>query len=420
MSNLEALRHKDTAGAYDIERIRADFPGLSQEVRGKPLAYLDNAASAQKPQVVVDTVAHYLAYDYANVHRGVHYLAERATQAYEGAREKVRAFLNAADKREVVFVRGTTEAINLVAHSFGGAQLRAGDEILITELEHHANIVPWQLLAERTGVVIKVAPVNDAGELIMEGFEAQLSERTKLVSVAHMSNALGTILPVKRIIELAHATGAKVLIDGAQSVPHIPVDVQALGCDFYAFSGHKLYGPTGIGVLWARADILESMPPFMGGGEMIREVSFEKSTFAGIPLRFEAGTPDFVGAIGLGAAIDYVLDVGLDNIARHEHELLVYATEQMRAIPHLNIIGTAAEKGGIISFVFDDIHSHDVGTIIDMQGVAIRTGHHCAMPLMNRCHVPATSRASFGMYNTKDEVDRLVAALYKVREVFGQ
>lgn len=406
--------------ALDVERIRADFPALLQEVHGRPLVYLDNAATAHKPQAVLDTLQHYYAADYSNVHRGVHYLAERATRAFEGAREKVRGFINAADTRECVFVRGTTEAINLVAQSYARHRIRSGDEILITEMEHHANIVPWQMISQETGAVLRVVPITDAGELQMDEFERRIGPRTKLVAVTHLSNSLGTLNPVRRIVELAHAAGARVLVDGAQAVPHMPVDVQALDCDFYAFSGHKLFGPTGIGVLYGKAELLEAMPPYQGGGEMIRQVTFEKTTYADIPLKFEAGTPHIVGAIGLGAAIDYLRGIDMAAVTRHEHHLLEYATAAMREVPHLRLIGTAPEKGGILSFVFDDIHSHDVGTIIDMEGVAVRTGHHCTMPLMARYDVPATSRASFAFYNTTEEVDRLVAALYKVREVFGQ
>lgn len=408
------------SAGLDLERVRADFPALHQEVHGRPLVYLDNAATAHKPRAVLDAVQHYYAADYSNVHRGVHYLAERATRAFEAAREKVRAFINAPESREIVFVRGATEAINLVAQSYARHRIRSGDEILITEMEHHANIVPWQMISQETGAVLKVVPITDAGELQFEELERRIGPRTKLVALTHLSNSLGTLNPVARVVELAHAAGAKVLIDGAQAVPHMQVDVQALDCDFYVFSGHKLFGPTGIGVLYGKAELLEAMPPYQGGGEMIRQVTFEKTTYAGIPLKFEAGTPHIVGAIGLGAAIDYVSGIGLAAIARHEQHLLEYATAAMKDVPHLRLIGTAREKGGIVSFVFDDIHSHDVGTIIDMEGVAVRTGHHCTMPLMARYDVPATSRASFAFYNTTGEIDRLLAALYKVREVFGK
>ncbi len=403
----------------DLERIRADFPGLAQEVHGKPLVFLDNAASAQKPRAVIDAVAHHYAHDYANVHRGVHQLAERATDAYEGAREKVRAFLNAPARHEIVFVRGTTEAINLVAASWGRHSLRAGDEVVITEMEHHANIVPWQLMAEQIGFQIKVAPILDDGSLDMEALAALLSERTRLVAVTHMSNVLGTVNPIREIVDMAHAHGALCLVDGAQSVSHLPVDVQDLGCDFYAFSGHKLFGPTGIGVLWAREELLEAMPPYQGGGEMIREVSFERSTWAELPYKFEAGTPHIVGAIGLGAAIDYVNGIGLAAIEAYEAELLAYATEVLNSVPGVRIIGTAPHKGSVLSFVMDCAHPHDIGTLLDAEGVAVRAGHHCAMPLMERLGLPATARASFAFYNTREEADALVAALHKVREIFA-
>jgi len=406
--------------ALDVERIRRDFPALAQQVRGKPLVYLDNAATAHKPQVVLEAIQRYYAREYANVHRGVHWLSERATEAYEAAREKVRAFLNAPDRREVVFVRGTTEAINLVASSYGGSVLKPGDEVLVTEMEHHSNIVPWQLVCERTGARLRVAPMDDDGALIVEEFERLCTERTRIVAVTQLSNALGTVNPVARLVEIAHDRGAKVLVDGAQAAPHMPVDVQALGCDFYAFSGHKLYGPTGIGVLWARRELLEAMPPYQGGGEMIRQVTFERSTWAAVPAKFEAGTPHIVGAIGLGAAIDYVRGVGLEAIRRHEHELLAHATEALAEVPGLRIIGTAPERAGLVSFVFDDIHPHDVGTILDHEGVAVRAGHHCAMPVMQRYDVPATTRASFALYNTREEIDALVAALHKVRSMFGR
>ncbi|MEJ2508845.1 MAG: cysteine desulfurase [Gammaproteobacteria bacterium] len=408
------------APALDVERIRADFPALHQEVHGKPLVYLDNGATAQKPQTVLDTIAQYYGRDYSNVHRGAHTLSERITAAYEEAREKVRAFINAPESREVVFVRGTTEAINLVAQSYGRVHLRKGDEVLITELEHHANIVPWQMLSDQTGATLKVAPINDAGEVVLEEFERRLGPRTKLVAIAHVSNALGTILPVAKMTEMAHAHGAKVLVDGAQAAPHQAIDVQALGCDFYAFSGHKLFGPTGIGVLYGRAELLAGMPPYQGGGEMIREVTFERTTFADIPQKFEAGTPHIVGAIGLGAAIDYVGAVGLTAIAAYEHELLQYATARLSEVPGLRIIGTAADKAAILSFVLEDVHAHDVGPIVDHEGVAVRTGHHCAMPVMQRYDVAATARASFAMYNTHAEVDTLVHALHRVREMFAR
>ncbi|MCC6209023.1 MAG: cysteine desulfurase [Gammaproteobacteria bacterium] len=406
--------------AFDVEAIRADFPALRQTVHGRALVFLDNAASAQKPFRVIDTVRQYYTDDYANVHRGLHYLSERASDAFEAARGKVRGFINAREDCEIVFVRGTTEAINLVAASFGQSHLKAGDEILITEMEHHSNIVPWQLLGERLGTVLKVAPVNDAGELLMDEFERLLGPRTRLVAVTHVSNALGTINPIERIIALAHAHGARVLIDGAQSVPHTAVDVQALDCDFYAFSGHKLYGPTGIGVLYGKRELLEAMPPYQGGGEMIREVSFTRTTYAELPHKFEAGTPHIVGAIGLGAAIDYLQEIGLEAIARHEDELLAYATARLQDIPGLRMVGTAARKAGIASFLLDGVHTHDVGTILDRHGVAVRAGHHCAMPLMTRFGVSGTTRASFALYNTRAEIDTLAGAIRHAQELFGR
>ncbi|MEJ2686508.1 MAG: cysteine desulfurase [Gammaproteobacteria bacterium] len=401
------------------ERVRAQFPALHQQVNDRPLVYLDNAATAHKPRAVIDTVNRCYNRDYSNVHRGVHQLSERATREYEQARETVRGFINARESREIVFVRGTTEAINLVAHSWGRTHLKAGNEILITEMEHHANIVPWQLLSEQTGAVLRVAPITDRGELMLDEFERRLGERTRLVAVTHVSNALGTINPVRRITDMAHAHGAKVLVDGAQSVPHMPVDVQSLDCDFYAFSGHKLYGPTGIGALYGRAGLLEAMPPYQGGGEMIRQVTFQKSTFAPTPQKFEAGTPHIVGAIGMAAAIDYLNGIGMDAIARYDRELLDYAMAALQDIPKLRVIGEAPDKAGILSLAFDDIHPHDLGTILDHEGVAIRTGHHCCMPLMERYCVPATARASLAFYNTRADIDALVAALHKAREMFG-
>jgi cysteine desulfurase / selenocysteine lyase len=403
--------------AYDVEAIRRDFPALHQSIHDKPLAYLDNGASAQKPKAVIDAVSGFYARDYANVHRAVHTLAERATQGYEAARGKLRRFINAHSHREVIFVRGTTEAINLVAQSFSRPKVRAGDEIILTQMEHHSNIVPWQLLREQTGVVLRVVPVSDAGELEMQEFENLLGPRTRLVTLTHVSNALGTINPVARIIALAHANGVPVLLDSAQAVPHLRVDVQALDCDFYAFSGHKLYGPSGIGVLYGKETLLDGMPPYHGGGEMIRYVTFAKTEYADLPCKFEAGTPNIVGTVGLGAAVDYVGDIGLDAIAAHEHELLRYATERATEVPGLRIIGTARDKASILSFELKGIHPHDIGTILDHEGIAIRAGHHCAMPLMRRFGVPATARASFGLYNTRAEIDALIAGIYKVKEV---
>ena len=404
---------------FDVERVRRDFPILSREVAGHPLAYLDSAASAQHPQRVIDAEARYYAEIHANVHRGVHTLSQLATEAYEGARESVRRFINANSVHEIVFVRGTTEAVNLVAQSFARPRLTPGDEILITWLEHHSNIVPWQLLAGQTGARLRVAPINQAGELDVAAFESLLSPRTRLVAVAHVSNALGTILPVRRIIAAAHARSIPVLLDGAQAVPHMSVDVRELDCDFYAFSGHKMFAPTGIGVLYGREALLEAMPPWQGGGDMILKVSFEGTTFNALPHKFEAGTPHIAGVVGLGAAIDYIEALGMDRIADYERGLLEYGTAALRAIPGLRLIGTAAEKASVLSFVLDGIHAHDIGTILDSEGIAIRTGHHCAMPVMDFFGVPATARASLAFYNTRGEIDRLVAALGKAREVFG-
>lgn len=415
---LRALEYAVPAAGLDVIRLRQDFPILRQTVNGKPLVYLDNAATSQKPQCVIDCEAHYYAALNANIHRGVHTLSQLATDAYEAARDTVQGLINAARREEIVFVRGTTEAINLVAASYG-QRLRPGDEILISAMEHHSNIVPWQLACERTGAILQVAPINDAGELLLEAFERLLGPRTRLVAVTHLSNALGTVNPVRYLIELAHARGIPVLVDGAQAVPHFNVDVQALDCDFYAFSGHKLYGPTGIGVLYGKAALLESMPPYQGGGDMIREVTFRKTTYNELPFKFEAGTPNIAGVIGLGAAIGYVSAVGLDAIAAHEHALLAYATGQAAQIPGLRIIGTAADKASILSFVLDGVHPHDAGTILDHEGVAVRAGHHCAMPVMERFGVPATVRASFALYNTRDEVDALFRAVRKSREVFA-
>ena len=404
---------------YDPAKIRADFPILKQQVHGKPLVYLDNAATTQKPLAVIDRIRKVYEEDYANVHRGVHSLSQRATDLFEGAREKARAFINAQHDREIVFVRGTTEAINLVAQTHGRANIGAGDEILITAMEHHSNIVPWQMLCEQTGAVLKVAPMNRSGELLMEDFAALLSERTKLVAVTHMSNALGTINPVEQIIALAHGQGVPVLLDGAQAIPHLKVDVRALDCDFYAFSGHKLYGPSGIGVLYGKEALLKAMPPYQGGGDMIRRVTFEKSEYNSLPYKFEAGTPSIVDTIALGAAIDYLNEIGMEAIAAHEHRLLEYATGQAAHIEGLQLIGTARNKGAILSFTLDRIHPHDIGTILDHLGIAIRAGHHCAMPVMDFFGVPATARASFGLYNTVEEVDVLMDGIRQVIEVFG-
>jgi cysteine desulfurase/selenocysteine lyase len=403
----------------DVERIRKDFPALHQEVHGHPLVYLDNAATTQKPQVVIDALSAYYSADNANVHRGVHLLSERATEAYEGARARIQRFINAGHSREIVFVRGTTEGINLVAQTFGRRTVGAGDEIVITALEHHSNIVPWQMLCEERGAVLRVVPIDDAGEVDVDAYERLLNERTRLVAIAHVSNALGTVLPIPRMIAQAHEHGAVVLIDGAQAVSHLSVDVRELDCDFYTFSGHKAFGPTGIGVLYGKTELLERMPPWQGGGDMIKTVSFEKTVYNDLPYKFEAGTPDIAGAIGLGVALDYLDGVGLDRVAEYEHELLVHTTRVLSALPGVKLLGTAREKAAVVSFLVDGVHPHDVGTILDQEGVAVRTGHHCAMPVMTRFGVPATTRASFALYNTHEEIDALVAALAKVREVFG-
>lgn len=402
-----------------IERIRQDFPALSQTVHGKPLVYLDSAASAQKPQAVLDAETKFYCESYSNVHRGVHYLSEKATRAYEDARIKVQGFIHAASSQEIIFVRGTTEGINLVAASFGRKNLGAGDEILITELEHHSNIVPWQLLCEEKQAHLRVARIDDRGEVDLEDFERRLSDRTKLVAVSHVSNALGTINPVAEMIDLAHRHGIPVLLDGAQAVPHMAVDVQALDCDFYTFSSHKLFGPTGVGVLYGRLALLESMPPYQGGGEMIRTVTFEKTEFNDLPFKFEAGTPNIAGTVGLGAAIDYLDSLDRKVIAEHERSLLSYATDRIGQVPGVRLIGTARQKTGVVSFVMDGIHAHDVGTILDLEGIAVRAGHHCAQPVMNHFGLAATARASFALYNTHAEVDRLILGLAKVQEVFG-
>ncbi len=407
------------ASTFDVEKIRADFPVLQQQVNGKPLVYLDNAATAQKPKQVIETLDTYYREYNANIHRGVHTLSQKATDAYEAAREKVRTFLNANSTKEIIFVRGATEAINLVAQSFGRDTITAGDEIIITELEHHSNIVPWQILCEQTGATLNYVPINDAGELILEEYEKLLNEKTRIVAVGHISNALGTINPIKEMINKAHAVGAKVLVDGAQAVPHTKADVQNLDCDFYVFSGHKLFGPTGIGVLYGKEALLNSMPPYQGGGDMIQTVSMTKSTYNTLPHKFEAGTPHIAGVIGLGAAIDYVNELDLDITAQYENELLAYANEQAAKIADLNFVGTARNKTSILSFTLGRIHPHDIGTILDDEGVAIRAGHHCAMPVMERFQIPATARASFAFYNTREEVDALIQAIDKCKKVFG-
>jgi len=404
---------------YDTERVRADFPILARQVNGKPLVYLDSAASSQRPRPVLRAVEQYETTLHANVHRGVHSLSQWATEAYEGSRETVRRFLNARSTREIVFVRGTTEAINLVANSWGRVHLKPGDEVLITYLEHHANIVPWQMICAATGARLVAAPVLPNGELDLEAFRSLLTDRTRLVSVAHVSNALGTILPVRQIVRLAHAQGIPVLLDGAQAVAHQPVDVQDLDCDFYAFSGHKIYGPTGIGVLYARESLLASMPPWQGGGDMILSVKIEGSTWNELPWKFEAGTPNISGAIGLGAALEYVESLGRSAIVAHEQELLAQATSALSAVPGLTLIGTAPQKVAVLSFTLQGVHPHDIGTILDSEGIAIRTGHHCAMPIMEKYGLAATARASFGCYNNGEEIERLVGGLAKVRETFG-
>ena len=419
MATAHDLVRPATRSAFDIARVREDFPILKEKIHGKPLVYFDNAATSQKPRSVIEAEQRFYLTECSNVHRGVHYLSEQATQAYEAARGKVQRFLNARDAREIIFVRGTTEAINLVASSYGRKNVQAGDEVVITTMEHHSNIVPWQILCEEKGAKLRVAPINDDGELIFEEFEKLLTSRTRLVAVVHISNALGTINPVQRIIEAAHRRNIPVLLDGAQAAAHLKVDVRELDCDFYTLSGHKLYGPTGIGVLYGKARLLEAMPPYQGGGDMISSVSFEKTTYNVIPAKFEAGTPNIAGTIGLGAAIDYVNQIGFENLAPYEHELLEYATEALARIPGVRLIGTAKEKAAVLSFVMDGLHPHDVGTVLDQEGIAVRTGHHCAQPLMDRFGVPATTRASLAFYNSFEEVDALVKGIQKVKEILG-
>jgi cysteine desulfurase/selenocysteine lyase len=419
MAAIAPKIHPETAPALDVERVRKDFPILERHINGRPLVYLDSGASSQRPRQVLRAVEEYETHSHANVHRGVHALSQAATEAFEGARERVRRFINARSTKEIIFVRGTTEGINLVAQSYARPRFKAGDEILITALEHHANIVPWQMVCEQTGCSLKVAPIDRRGELIFDEFLKLLSPRTKLVAVAHVSNALGTVLPVKRIIDAAHAHGAVVLIDGAQAVPHTAVDVRALGCDFYTFSSHKIYGPTGVGVLYGREELLEAMPPWQGGGDMILSVSFEKTTYNELPYKFEAGTPNISGAVGMAAAMDYIEGLGIEKIAAHEHRLLQLATSALERIPGIEIIGTAANKAAVLSFTMQGVHPHDLGTILDTEGVAVRTGHHCAQPVMTFFGIPATARATFGVYNTEQDVASLVAGIEKVREVFG-
>jgi cysteine desulfurase/selenocysteine lyase len=419
---MKAVSHladsRAPAGRFDVARIREDFPILQQKVHGKPLVYFDNGATSQKPQAVIAALAHYYSAENSNIHRGVHYLSERATAAYEEARSKIRGFINARNNQEIIFVRGTTEAINLVTQSYGRTFLKAGDEIIISAMEHHSNIVPWQMLCEQVSAKLRVIPINHDGEIVMDEFRRLLNEKTKFVSVAHVSNALGTIAPVKEIVALAHERSIPVLLDGAQAVPHLRVDMQDLGCDFYAFSGHKMFGPTGVGVLYGRGELLEKMPPYQGGGDMISLVTFEKTHYNVLPYKFEAGTPHISGGIGLGAAIDYLQGLDWQGLTAHEHALLSYATEALSNIDGLRIIGTAKEKAGVLSFVFDHVHAHDVGTILDQEGVAVRSGHHCAMPVMQRFGVPATTRASFAFYNTTEEIDVLVRAIHRALKVF--
>jgi len=415
----DKIKTDKTMTNFPVEKIRADFPILAEKIRKKPLVYLDNAATCQKPQAVIDSIVHLYSHDYANVHRGVHTLSVRSTDLFEAARTKVKDFINAASEKEIIFVKGATEAINLVAQTYGKTHVNPGDEIIISAMEHHSNIVPWQMLCEQTGAVLKVAPINLQGELIFDEFVFLINDKTKLVSVVHMSNALGTINPVKNIIAAAHAKGIPVLLDGAQAIPHMIVDVQELDCDFYVFSGHKLYGPTGVGVLYGKQALLEAMPPYQGGGDMIRKVTFEETEYNVLPYKFEAGTPDIAGVVGLGAAIDYINTIGMDKIAAYEAELQAYATEKALKIKGLRIIGEAEHKGAILSFVLDKIHPHDIGTMLDSLGIAIRAGHHCAMPVMDFYKVPATARASFAMYNTKEEIDVLMNGIESLIEVFG-
>ncbi|MGB7759072.1 MAG: cysteine desulfurase [Bryobacteraceae bacterium] len=415
---MSALTTEIAAG-FDVERIREDFPVLKQTIHGKPLVYLDNAATAQKPYAVIEAIRGFYEVDCANIHRGVHELSQRSTAAYEATRAKMKRFLNARSKSELIFVRGATDGINLVASSWGHRNVREGDEIVISAMEHHSNIVPWQMLCDSAGATLRVIPIDDRGELILEDYARLLNPRTRMVAVTHVSNALGTINPVKEIIAMAHRAGALALIDGAQAAPHVKVDVQALDADFYALSGHKMVGPTGIGILYGKSKLLNAMPPYQGGGDMIKTVTFEKTTYADLPYKFEAGTPHIAGGIGLGAAVDYLNHIGLERIAAYEHELLVYGTQALEEIPGLRMIGTAREKAAVLSFVIEGIHPHDIGTVLDRLGIAVRTGHHCAQPVMDRFGVPATTRASLAFYNTTREIDALAAGLRKVKEVFS-
>ncbi len=414
-----ANRVAPVVAGFDVGRVRKEFPALKQLVHGKPLVYLDNAATTQKPQLVIDAITRFYQEDCSNIHRGVHLLSERATRAYEDVRLAVQQFINAADPAEVIFVRGTTEAINLVAHSYGRTHVQAGDAVLISAMEHHSNIVPWQILCEERGAKLRVVPMNGRGELLLDEYEKLLTPRTKLVAVSHVSNALGTVNPVRQIIAMAHERGIPVLVDGAQAVPHLQVDVQELDCDFYAFSGHKMYGPTGVGVLYGKKRLLEAMPPYQGGGDMISSVTFEKTTFNRPPFKFEAGTPNIAGVVGLGAAVEYLRRIALERVLVHEHYLLAYATERISSLPGVRLIGTAQEKAAVLSFVLEGVHPHDIGTVLDQEGIAVRTGHHCAQPVMQFFGVPATARASFGLYNTEEEVDALISGIYKVQEIFA-
>lgn len=421
LTSLELPHEQSGSNAvanFNVQHVRQNFPILQEKVYGKPLVYLDSAATSQKPQEVIDMMSRFLLKENANVHRGVHYLAERATESYEDARATARRFLNAEHTHEIIFVRGTTEAINLVAQSYGKKHIREEDEVLVTVMEHHSNIVPWQMLCERTGSRLRVAPIHDNGELMLDEFERLIGRKTKLVAVTHISNVLGTINPIRHIVKIAHAQGARVLVDGAQAVPHLKIDVQGLDCDFYVFSGHKMYGPTGIGVLYGKSELLDDMVPYQGGGDMILSVSFEKTVYSTPPHKFEAGTPNMAGAVGLGAAINFITNLGHEAITAHEEDLLSYGTRMLAAVPGLRLIGTAHPKASLLSFVLDGIHSHDIGTILDREGVAIRVGHHCAQPLMDRLGVSATARVSFGCYNTRQDIDMLVASLGKVREIF--
>ncbi len=419
MRNFTLMNSQINIRPFDLQRIRTDFPILEQNIGGKPLVYLDNAATSQKPQIVIDAMNRYYMEENSNIHRGIHYLSELATQSYESARDKIQKHINAAHRQEIIFVRGTTEAINLVAQSFTRHNCKENDEIIISAMEHHSNIVPWQLVRDEKGFLIRVIPINDKGDLFIDKYEKMFNEKTKMVSIVHISNVLGTINPVKTMIEIAHRFGVPVLIDGAQATPHLRIDVRDLDCDFYAFSGHKMYGPTGVGVLYAKINHLEAMPPYQGGGDMIKSVSFEKTIYADLPHQFEAGTPNIAGGIGMGATIDYINQIDFEAAIKHENELLQYATDALSGIKGLKIIGTAKEKSGIISFVLENIHPHDVGTILDDDGIAVRTGHHCAQPLMKCFEVPATTRASFAFYNTKDEVDALIKGIHKVIKIFS-